>query len=147
MRSILSDKVAVITGGGGVICSVMARALAGQGAKCAILDLNLEAAIKVSGEIAKRLWHHFSGTFGECAGQGIAGGGKKRDQCKIGVHRHTCQRSRGKLTCRQLQKPRKWKEPRMRILMIHFSASRWRDLTGSLILISKAQFSLDGLCQ
>jgi NAD(P)-dependent dehydrogenase (short-subunit alcohol dehydrogenase family) len=49
----LKDKVAVITGGAGVICSVMAKALADQGVKCAILDLNKEAAAKVSGEIEK----------------------------------------------------------------------------------------------
>ena len=47
----LKEKVAVITGGGGVICSAMAKALAHQGVICAILDLNREAAVKVSGEI------------------------------------------------------------------------------------------------
>jgi len=40
----LSGKVAVITGGGGVLCSTMARALAEQGAKVAVLDLKPEAA-------------------------------------------------------------------------------------------------------
>jgi NAD(P)-dependent dehydrogenase (short-subunit alcohol dehydrogenase family) len=49
----VKDKVAVITGGGGVICSVMARALAGKGVKCAILDLNEEAAVKVSAGIER----------------------------------------------------------------------------------------------
>jgi NAD(P)-dependent dehydrogenase (short-subunit alcohol dehydrogenase family) len=34
----IRDKVAVITGGGGVICSTMARALAAQGVKTVILD-------------------------------------------------------------------------------------------------------------
>jgi NAD(P)-dependent dehydrogenase (short-subunit alcohol dehydrogenase family) len=34
----IKDKVAVITGGGGVICFTMARALAAQGVKTAILD-------------------------------------------------------------------------------------------------------------
>ncbi len=47
----LKDKVAVITGGGGVLCSTMAKALASQGVKTAILDLNLEAAKKVAEEI------------------------------------------------------------------------------------------------
>ncbi len=47
----LKDKVAVITGGGGVLCSTMAKALASQGVKTAILDLNLEAAQKVAQEI------------------------------------------------------------------------------------------------
>jgi NAD(P)-dependent dehydrogenase (short-subunit alcohol dehydrogenase family) len=49
----LGKKVAVITGGGGVICSAMAKALAGQGVLCAILDLNREAATMVSGEIER----------------------------------------------------------------------------------------------
>lgn len=42
----LKDKVAVVTGAGGVICSVMAEALAMSGAKVALLDLNEEAAQK-----------------------------------------------------------------------------------------------------
>lgn len=40
----LNGKVAVVTGAGGVLCSVMAEALAMCGAKVALLDLNLEAA-------------------------------------------------------------------------------------------------------
>ena len=40
----LSGKVAVVTGGGGVLCSEFARALAACGAKVAILDLRKEAA-------------------------------------------------------------------------------------------------------
>ncbi len=40
----LTGKVAVITGAGGVLCSVLAEALAMCGAKVALLDLNLEAA-------------------------------------------------------------------------------------------------------
>ena len=43
----LKDQVAVVTGGGGVLCSYFARALALSGAKVAILDLNLDAAQKV----------------------------------------------------------------------------------------------------
>mgnify|MGYP003373067296 FL=1 len=42
----LTGKVAVVTGAGGVICSVMAEALAACGAKVALLDLNMEAAQK-----------------------------------------------------------------------------------------------------
>ena len=42
----LTGKVAVVTGAGGVICSVMAEALAASGAKVALLDLNEEAAKK-----------------------------------------------------------------------------------------------------
>ncbi|MBN2863389.1 MAG: SDR family oxidoreductase [Bacteroidales bacterium] len=49
----LNNKVAVITGGAGVICSEMGRSLAAQGVKTVILDLNREAALKVAGEIEK----------------------------------------------------------------------------------------------
>jgi NAD(P)-dependent dehydrogenase (short-subunit alcohol dehydrogenase family) len=47
----VSKKVAVITGGGGVLCSKMGAALAQAGAKVAILDISLEAAQKVVDEI------------------------------------------------------------------------------------------------
>lgn len=47
----IRNKVAVITGGAGIICSVMAKALAAQGVKTVIIDLNEEAAIKVAKEI------------------------------------------------------------------------------------------------
>lgn len=47
----LKGKIAVITGGGGIICSVMAKSLASQGAKTAIIDLNKEASEKVAKEI------------------------------------------------------------------------------------------------
>ena len=40
----LSDKVVVITGAGGVLCSMFAQALAQTGAQIALLDLNEEAA-------------------------------------------------------------------------------------------------------
>jgi NAD(P)-dependent dehydrogenase (short-subunit alcohol dehydrogenase family) len=49
----LTGKVAVITGGAGIICSTMARALAAHGAKTVILDLNKEASVKVAAEIEK----------------------------------------------------------------------------------------------
>ena len=47
----LTGKVAVVTGAGGVLCAMFARALAQSGAKVAVLDLNEEAAQKVAGEI------------------------------------------------------------------------------------------------
>lgn len=47
----LKGRVAVITGGGGVICSGFAKDLASQGMKVAILDLNKDAAQKVADEI------------------------------------------------------------------------------------------------
>lgn len=47
----LKNKVVVVTGGGGVLCSVMAESLAAQGAKVAILDLKLDAAAAVAERI------------------------------------------------------------------------------------------------
>lgn len=47
----LKDKVAVVTGGGGILCSTMAEAIAASGAKVAILDLNEEAACAVAERI------------------------------------------------------------------------------------------------
>ena len=47
----LKGRVAVITGGGGVLCSGFAKDLAAQGVKVAILDLREEAAQKVADEI------------------------------------------------------------------------------------------------
>ena len=49
----LSGKVALVTGGGGVLCSEFARALAANGAKVAVCDLRAEAAEKVVEEIKK----------------------------------------------------------------------------------------------
>src|SRR5512146_1045178 len=49
----LKDQVAVITGGGGILCGLMAKAMAQCGAKVAILDLRPEMAQKVAEEIAK----------------------------------------------------------------------------------------------
>lgn len=47
----LSGKVAVVTGGGGVLCSGFAKTLASQGVKVAVLDLNESAAQAVADEI------------------------------------------------------------------------------------------------
>ncbi len=47
----MAGKVAVVTGGGGILCADMAKALAEAGAKVAILDLKLEAAEGVAAEI------------------------------------------------------------------------------------------------
>ncbi|OVE80723.1 hypothetical protein BVY04_05260 [bacterium M21] len=44
----LSGQVAVVTGGGGVLCGEMAKALAACGAKVAVMDLRLENASKVT---------------------------------------------------------------------------------------------------
>ena len=49
--SSLKGKVAVVTGGGGILCSTICKALAAAGAKVAAIDLHLEKAQAVSAEI------------------------------------------------------------------------------------------------
>jgi NAD(P)-dependent dehydrogenase (short-subunit alcohol dehydrogenase family) len=49
----LKDQVAVVTGGGGTLCSVMGDALAQCGARVAILSLRQERALKAAHEIVK----------------------------------------------------------------------------------------------
>lgn len=48
----LEGKVAVVTGGGGILCGVMAKALAACGAKVAVLDRREDAAKAVAEAIA-----------------------------------------------------------------------------------------------
>lgn len=50
----LTDKVVVITGAGGVLCGMFAKAIAKCGAKVALLDLNLEAAQKFEAELTEK---------------------------------------------------------------------------------------------
>ncbi len=47
----LKNKVAVVTGGGGILCAMFAEALAKCGAKVAVLDLREDAA----GDVAKKI--------------------------------------------------------------------------------------------
>lgn len=47
----LNGRVAVVTGGGGVLCGDFSKVLAKQGVKVAVLDLNEAAAQKVVDEI------------------------------------------------------------------------------------------------
>ncbi len=47
----LKGKVAVVTGGGGILCSGFSKTLAAAGAKVAVCDLRLEAAEKVAADI------------------------------------------------------------------------------------------------
>ncbi|MBN1883546.1 MAG: SDR family oxidoreductase [Deltaproteobacteria bacterium] len=50
----LKGRTAVVTGGGGVLCSTFARALAACGATVAVLDLDETSAQKVADEITKQ---------------------------------------------------------------------------------------------
>jgi len=47
----LAGKIAVVTGGAGILCGEMSRALASQGALVAVLDVNQEAAERVANAI------------------------------------------------------------------------------------------------
>ena len=47
----LENKVIAITGAGGIICSAFAKALAEEGAKVALLDINYDAAKQYADEI------------------------------------------------------------------------------------------------
>jgi NAD(P)-dependent dehydrogenase (short-subunit alcohol dehydrogenase family) len=50
----VKDKVIAITGGGGILCGTMAKALAADGAKIAVLDLSEPAADKVASELKSK---------------------------------------------------------------------------------------------
>ncbi len=51
IRFDLAGKVAAITGGGGVLCGEMCRALAAHGVSVAVLDLRQDASDKIAGAI------------------------------------------------------------------------------------------------
>ena len=53
MSESLRGKVAVVTGGGGILCSMMAAELASKGAKVAVADRDADKANKVAEEIVK----------------------------------------------------------------------------------------------
>lgn len=50
----LDGKVAAVTGGGGILCGAMCKALAAHGAQVAVLDLSEEAAGTVADEICSQ---------------------------------------------------------------------------------------------
>lgn len=50
----LDGKVAVVTGGGGVLCGTIAKALAKQGVSVAVLDINEQAAQTATKEISQQ---------------------------------------------------------------------------------------------
>ncbi len=50
----ISGKVAVVTGGGGILCSEMSYAMAERGVKVAVLDLRLDAAEAVAAGIREK---------------------------------------------------------------------------------------------
>jgi NAD(P)-dependent dehydrogenase (short-subunit alcohol dehydrogenase family) len=61
----LNNKVCVITGGAGVICSSIAKGLGFVGVKTAILDKNKEMAVNVAAEIKKETGTESRGHFAD----------------------------------------------------------------------------------
>ena len=51
----LTGKVAVVTGGGGILCSCFAEAIAMTGASVAVLDLNEDAAKEVAEKVQQNI--------------------------------------------------------------------------------------------
>ena len=49
----VGGKTIIVTGGGGVLCGTMAKALAAAGAKVAVLDINEQAAVNTVEQIKK----------------------------------------------------------------------------------------------
>jgi len=66
----LTGKVAVITGGGGVLCGAMARALAKAGAKIAVLDLLEDAEIRWRLRNRRQMQRSEKGLPRSCQGKG-----------------------------------------------------------------------------
>jgi len=81
----LKGKVAVVTGGGGVICSVMARALAMKGVKTAILDRNKETADKVASEIMEAYGTESIGLAADVLDKALLESAKKEINEKLGA--------------------------------------------------------------
>ena len=74
----LKGRVAVVTGGGGVLCGQFAKTLAKQGCKVAVLDLNEAAAQKCADEIISDGGdRRFAALLLGCGGQGLARGGQQ----------------------------------------------------------------------
>ena len=63
----LKDKVCVLTGGGGVIGAVLAKALSSNGVKLAILDIKKEFAEKVADDVKKIIKYRCDWSRGKCS--------------------------------------------------------------------------------
>jgi NAD(P)-dependent dehydrogenase (short-subunit alcohol dehydrogenase family) len=80
----LKGKVAVVTGGAGIICSTMAKSLAAQGVKTVILDLNKDAAVKIAMEIEKETGSPCIGVAASVLDKGSLENAKKEINDKFG---------------------------------------------------------------
>lgn len=80
----LKNKVAVITGGAGIICSTMAKALAAQGVRTVILDLNKDASVAVAAAIEKEFGTHSIGVSASVLDKASLEAAKKEIHEKFG---------------------------------------------------------------
>jgi NAD(P)-dependent dehydrogenase (short-subunit alcohol dehydrogenase family) len=80
----LKDKVAVITGGAGIICSSMAKALAAQGVKTVILDHNKPLANETASQIENEIKTASLGVFGNVLDKASLEEAKKEIHSKFG---------------------------------------------------------------
>ena len=81
----IKDKVAVITGGAGIICSTMARSLAAEGVKTIILDLNIDEAVNVAKEIEKEFKIESAGISGNVLNKSSLDAAKSEIYKKFGT--------------------------------------------------------------
>jgi NAD(P)-dependent dehydrogenase (short-subunit alcohol dehydrogenase family) len=81
----LNNKVAVITGGAGIICSTLARSLAAHGVRTVILDLNKEAAVTIAASIATEFNTQSIGVSASVLDKSSLEEAKKTIQDKFGV--------------------------------------------------------------
>src|SRR5664279_507713 len=80
----LKDKVAVITGGAGIICSTMAKALAAQGVKTVILDHNKINALQTASAIENEYKTASLGVFASVLDKASLEVAKKEIHSKFG---------------------------------------------------------------
>jgi len=81
----LKNKVAVITGGAGIICSTMAKSLAANGVKTVILDLNKDAANEVARQIEKEFNISSMGVSGSVLDKASLEAARKEIHDKFGM--------------------------------------------------------------
>lgn len=80
----LENKVAVITGGAGIICSEMARALASHGARTVIVDVNKDEADRIASEIERKYGVKSSGVFADVLNKASLEASKRIINLKFG---------------------------------------------------------------
>jgi len=80
----LENKVAVITGGAGIICSEMAKSLASQGVRTVIIDLNKDEADRIALEIENKYNVPSMGVFADVLNRSSLEASKQLINLKFG---------------------------------------------------------------